>query len=61
MIHESVIPSREDGEESPADEEGDPSLTLGTTQEEVEPTRDEIESTEETQLESVASDSAEEE
>ncbi len=60
-IQETVIPSREDGEESPAEEEGDPSLTLGMPEEEVGMTRDEIESTEETQLESVASDSAEEE
>jgi segregation and condensation protein B len=67
-IEESVIPSREDGEESPAEETGDPSLTLGmteeevgTTQEEVGMTRDEVESAEETQLESVASDSAQEE
>jgi hypothetical protein len=54
---ESVILSREDGEESPAEEEGDPSTALGMTPGEVGMTVGE----EESQLESQSSDSAEEE
>jgi len=53
----SVIPSREDGEESPPEEEGDPSTSLGMTRSGLGMTR----SGEETQLESLPSDSAEEE
>jgi segregation and condensation protein B len=57
-IQQTVIPSREDGEEPPAEEEGDPSTSLGMTHDEVGMTESELT---DTQLESVTSDSAEEE
>jgi segregation and condensation protein B len=61
---EGVIPSRADGEESPAQESGRSLAALGMTPEDDLVTRDDeqiAEPNEETQLESVASDSAEEE